>query len=331
MGSTRLSGPVIAGGEYLSGWDLPNPGRRFFLNAGNANNGYRSGIAPGSNGNDGDSFERPWSTLAYAISQMRTFDRLFFVGDVREEAVVFPNTVFDIDIIGCGGRHHPDNPDATNYAYHTGAAMIRPPASPTTATNLLELRGRGVRFHNVHFDCPVDAAAVALNANALSGTSEYDASHAGFYNCTFQQGLYGIKDVGGVINVEIHGCVFRLFTPTGATAIISTSTSVRTPQYWSILDTLFPSNAASGGNECHIDTPLNGSVIRRCTFGTVEGTAKYIDLTGGTGNIVTENVLGGLYDTTDYVPGTGDLWYQNWTVVKATYSPDGTSIQVPGA
>jgi hypothetical protein len=262
---------------------------------------------------------------------VRTFDRLYFVGDVREEALVGSNLAFDVQIIGCGGRHHPDNPDSTSGAYHRGGAMIRPPASPTAATNLLDIRGRGWEFHNVHFDAPVDAAAVALNANALSGTSEYDASHAGFYGCTFQQGLYGIKDVGGCINVHIHGCTFRIFSPTGATAIINTSTAVRLPQYWSILDSIFPSNAASGGNECHIDAPFNGSMIRRCFFGTVEGTAKYIDLTGGTGNIVTENVLAGLYDTTDYVPGTGDLWYQNWTVVKATYSPDGTSIQVPGA
>lgn len=278
----------------------------------------------GSDQNDGLSPRTPFLTMAKALTNVATGGTIFFTGDVREE-LVGSNLKFDVTIVGCGSLHHPDQP-GTGYA--TGGAMMRPPASPTAATPLLKLRGRGWKFLNVAFDCPVDAAAIYLDRNALSDVSEYDPSHASFIGCRFVDGKYGIEDHGGAYNVTMRDCQFKGMS---TAAIANTSTAVANPLNWKIIDCQFPSNVSSFGNATHIDSPLNCAVIRRNVFGTVTSTALYIDLTGGNGNVVTENVLGGLYDTTDYVPGTGDLWYQNWTVVKATYSPDGTSIQVPGA
>jgi hypothetical protein len=90
-------------------------------------------------------------------------------------------------------------------------------------------------------------------------------------------------------------------------------------------------DSSTEGNLQHIDSPLNGSTILGNVFGTVKSTGIYIDLTGGTGNVVAHNILGGVYDTSDYVAGTGDLWYQNAVAVKATTAPDGLSLTVPAA
>lgn len=279
----------------------------------------------GKSTNDGRTWATAFSTMAAALTACATGDTIYFRGNVREECVG-SNLKFDITIVGCGSLHHPDQPSS---AYDPAGAMWRAPASPTAATPLLEVRGRGWNFINIAFDCPVDKAAVLLQANALSDVSEYDASHASFIGCDFQQGLGAVEDNGGCTHVTFQGCTFRAMTPAGAKAIYGSSTAVRLPQNWLIENCNFPGPSASGGNECHIDAALSGSIIRGCTFGTVEGTALYIDLTGGGGNIVTGNLLGGAYEASDYVAGTADLWYGNRCVVTVTTAPDGVTLAVP--
>jgi hypothetical protein len=262
--------------------------------------------------------------MGKALSVAETLDTIFVWGDVREE-IVGNHLVFDLTIVGLGSLHHPDSPAA---GYKVGSSMWRPPASPTAATPLLKLRGRGWRFVNIVFDSPVDAGAVYLERNALSGTSEYDPSHASFLSCRFVDGKYAIEDNGGSYNITLDDCEFKAMT---TAAIANTSTSVANPLNWKIRNCRFPSNVSSFGNATHIDSPLNCSIIKKNIFGTVTSTAKYVDLTGGNGNVVTENVMAGAYDTSDYVSGTGDVWYQNWTAVTATTSPEGRSILVPAA
>lgn len=288
---------------------------------------YVDTFAGSSTGNDGRSPDRAFATMAAALTACSTGDVIFFKGNVREE-IVGSNLKFDITIVGCGSLHHPDQPAA---GYDYGAAMWRAPASPTATTPLLEVRGRGWNFINIAFDVPVDAAAVKLVANALSGTSEYDASHATFIGCDFQQGYRGIQDDGGCSHVTIRDCVFRMMTVTGGAAIVNTSTSVRVPQFWRIQNCFFAGNSQSGGNECHIDAPLSGSLIENSHFGVVEGNALYIDLTGGDDNIVTRNTFGGTYNTADYVAGTNDLWFGNYVAVISTQAPNGFTITVPAA
>lgn len=277
------------------------------------------------------------SAMATALDRAQTHDRIFMVGDVREEIAIAGsgltdlNLKFDVGIVGAAAQHHPDQPGSGAVLYDPASAMWRPPASPTSATPLLNIYGRGWSVAGVAFDCPVDAAAVVMRSNALSGTSEYDAGHTTFKNCSFQQGLVGIQDIGGVINVLVDGCVFRILSPTGGTGILSTSTAVRLPQYWRIQNNFFAGNGASGGNECHIDTPLSGSLITRNVFGTVEGTALYIDLTGGDDNDVCYNSFAGVYNTSDYVAGTSDRWFGNNVAVISTQAPNGFTITVPAA
>lgn len=280
----------------------------------------------GSDGNDGLSWESALDTMGAALAKALTGNRIFFRGDVREE-LTGSNLKFDIKIIGVGGLHHPDLPSS---AYHPGAAMWRPPASPTTATNLLVVRGRGWEFHNIAFDCPVDAAAVQLSRNALSDVSEYDASHAVFYNCRFLSGKYGIDDAGGANHVIVESCEFAGMTTAG---IFGSSTAVANPRAWQIKDCFFPADVSSLGNATHIDASLNESLIVGSFFGTVLSTAKYIDLTGGNGNIVTRNLLMGAYDTSDYVPGTGDTWAGNQSLSASFGGNDaqGRTLSVPAA
>lgn len=281
----------------------------------------------GGTANDGLSWDNALSTMAAALTLAQTGDTVLFRGNVREE-IVGSNLKFDITIVGVGGLHHPDQPAA---GYDYGSATWRPPASPTAATPLLKLRGRGWRFKNIFFDCPVDSAAVYLDRNALSDVSEYDPSHASFINCRFVDGKYGIQDVGGCYHINVEGCQFKAMT---TAAIANTSTAVANPLNWTIKGCQFPANTSSFGNATHIDSPLNCSVIQDSVFGTVTSTGLYIDLTGGNTNIVTSNYLMGSYDTSDYVAGTGDGWSGNITADisgNASVDASGLTIDVPGA
>ena len=278
----------------------------------------------GGTANDGLSWRTSLSTMAAALTLAQTGDTIFFRGNVREE-IVGSNLKFDITIVGVGGLHHPDQPAA---GYDYGSATWRPPASPTAATPLLKVRGRGWRFVNIFFDCPVDSAAVYLERNALSDVSEYDASHAVFSGCRFVDGKWAIQDVGGCYNVTVKDCQFKAFT---TAAIANTSTAVANPLNWHIINNEFPANTSDFGNVTHIDSPLNCANIRGNIFGTVRSTGIYVDLTGGNTNIVSENVLAGVYNTSDYVGGTSDFWLGNWCTVETQEAPNGFTILPPAA
>lgn len=283
----------------------------------------------GSDSNNGQSFDSAFATMEQALDTVETGGVIYFIGDVREE-LISSNLKFDITIIGVGSLHHPDLPSAS---YHPGASMWRPPASPTAATPLLELRGRGWKFINIAFDCPVDAAAVKIIENGESGEDEYAGSHAQFLNCLFRQGQYGVELSGAGHNILWDGCEFFLMNNAGntGTGIIQTSTTVALGFKNTVRNCIFAGNSSIGGNDRHIVAPWQTSHIFNNIFAKVEGTGKYIDLTGGNDNVVTGNMLGGDYDTGDYVAGTNDLWFGNWCKVTATTAPDGHSLVVPAA
>lgn len=281
----------------------------------------------GNDGYNGQAWGQAFATMGAALSAVQTGGKIYFRGDIREE-LTGSNLKFDVTIIGAGAKHHPDLPAA---GYHPGASCWRPPAEPTTATPLLKIRGRGWKLVNILFDCPVDAAAVKLERNALSGTSEFDASHASIIGCDFRNGKWGIEDAGGCFNIRIEDCDFETIDEASGCAIVNTSTSVANPRRWVIQNNRFQPDSSTEGNLQHIDSPLHGSTIKENIFGTVKSTGIYVDLTGGAGNAVCDNILGGVYDTSDYVAGTGDLWYQNRVAVVAVTAPDGMSLAAPAA
>lgn len=317
--------PMIAFGVPVYGGALvPTTGQNWFVDP-NADV-----FVPKKAWGIGKSDDRPLRTLAEALAACNTGDRIYVTGNIREEGLICSNLKFDVQVIGVGGQHHPDQPTS---AYHPGSACIRPPASPTAVTPLINVRGRGWQFHNILFDCPVDAAAIVLRKNALTDVSEYDAGHAIIRNCDFRNGLYGIQDDGGTFNLTVQDCVFETLDATAsAAAIINTSVAVATPRRWRIINNFFQGDSTTEGNERHIIAPLAGSLIKENVFGLLKGTGKYIDLTGGVaGNVVTRNTMAGNYATDDYVAVAGDIWYENYCKVTVTTAPDGRSILVPAA
>lgn len=262
----------------------------------------------GSDGNAGKKPGRAFATMAKALSLAGTGDTIYFTGDVREE-LTGSNLVFDLTIVGCGNNpHHPDLP-ATGY--RSGAACWRPPASPTTATPLIKVRGRGWRFVNILFDCPVDAAAIYLERNASSGTSEYDASHASIVGCRFDAGLVGIENAGGCGFVTVRDCLFRGMTGSGSAGIKCTSTSVAVPLAWAIENNRFHNNAS------HILSSMSYSTIKDNTFGRFTATlAVDIDdqpsANQGEYNVIWGNYLSGTYGATAYPPGSNNEWAGNY-------------------
>jgi len=301
-----LHGPPLAGKDIV-----PNIRKSWFVDPEHA-----------SAGSVGTNPAEPFSTLAAALTACNTGDRIYIHGDCNEPSLICSNLKFDVQIIGCGSLHHPDAPSAS---YHPGASMIR---DTTDAGVNVTVRGRGWQFHNICFDSPASYASVQLSRNALTGTSEYDGSHASFVGCRFLSGKYGIDDAGGANNVTVDGCEFAGMTTCG---IYGSSTSVANPRAWKIKDCIFPAERSSLGNAEHIDLSLNESVISGSFFGTVLSTGHYIDLTGGYSNMVTRNLLMGVYATGDYVSGTGDSWIGNDCTPAITTAPNGRTIAVPAA
>lgn len=321
--------------EVVAVWDAPKKNGGF-IRPGRGKDIYVS-TYDGSDGRSGRSWERAKATMAGALAIAETHDRIYFVGKITEQITISAltnlNLLFDIQIIGCGSLHHADQPGSGSTLYDYGASVWQPLASPTATTPNLSVYGRGWGFHNILFDAPTDAAALRLVRNSSSGTSEYDAGHATIFGCDFRNGLRGVEDSDGIFNALIERCVFETFdATTSAAAIITvTNTGVAASRRWRILDNFFQPESSTNGNERHIVMALNGSLIKGNVFGTVHGTGMYVDLNGGVSNVVTDNLLSGLYDTTDYRSGTGDKWYQNRCVVKATTAPDGVTILVPAA
>lgn len=272
----------------------------------------------GGDGNSGKKRDAAFATMSKALSLAKTSDVIYITGDVREE-LTGDNTVFDLTIVGTGNNpHHPDLP-ATGY--RSGAATWRPPASPTATTPLIKVRGRGWRFINIMFDCPVDAAAIYLERNALSGTSEYDASHASIIGCRFDAGLVGIENAGGASFCTVKGNLFRGLTESGGAGIKCTSTSVAVPLAWTIEDNRFFNNAS------HILSSMSYSTIKGNTFGRFTATLS-VDIDDqpsanqGEYNVLWGNYFSGTYGATAYPPGTNNEWGGNFNSLTGGVTAD---------
>lgn len=296
--------PLVVFGMPVQGMALvPSTGQHWFVDP-NADV-----FVPKKKWGTGKSEDRPFATLAEALSACNTGDTIFVTGNIREENLICSNLKFDVKVVGVGGQHHPDQPTS---AYHPGGAVIRPPASPTATTSLLVVRGRAWEFHNIMFDVPVDAAAIDLKRNALSDVSEYDASHAKIVDCRFTDGDVAIKNDGGASFVRVIGNRFQRLTATSSSAGIKcTSTSVAVPLNWVIEDNEFHNNAS------HILSSMSYSTIRRNTFGRFTQTLSvdiYNQPSAGQGeyNVIWNNYLSGTYGATAYPAGSNNEWGGNY-------------------
>lgn len=295
VGDRLLSYGLLPGADQV----IPGRGNDWFVDT---YNGYTG--APGT------SWDKALKTMAAALDKAETHDRIFFVGDIREE-IDGSNLKFDISIIGCGATHHPDQPGSGSTLYDPAGACWRPPSSPTATTPLIEVRGRGWKFFNILFDCPVDAAAIKLMRNASSGTDEYDSSHAWVVGCRFTDGKVGIENSGGASFVKVLNNEFQRLTESGGAGIKCTSTSVAVPLNWVIKDNHFHNNAS------HILSSMSYSTIKGNTFGRFTATLSvdiYDQPSAGQGeyNYIWGNALSGTYGATAYPAGSNNEWGGNF-------------------
>lgn len=280
-------------------------------------------VRGGNDGASGVDWKNALRTMQEALSRAKTGDRIFFTGDVREELSIADtgltdlNLKFDLTIQGVAGLHHADQPGSGTDLYDVGSASWRPPSSPTSDTPLLGVYGRGWRFIDVHFDAPVDNAAVKLFRNASSGTSEYDSSHARFIGCRFGDGKVGIENSGGASYCKVLDCDFHGLTESGGAGIKCTSTSVAVPLRWDILGNRFHNNAS------HILSSMSYSTIKENVFGRFTATLS-IDIDDqpssnqGEYNVITRNYLSGTFGITAYPAGTNNEWAGNDNVGGVT-------------
>jgi len=266
----------------------------------------------GTDTNTGKNWDKSVATMATAIAHADPYDTIVLKGDVREELTA-SHELFDITIIGAGTR-----PRHANSGYE-GASVWRPPASPTTATPLLKVRAQGWRFRNILFDCPVDAAGVYLERNAVDGVAngEYDASHAEFLGCRFESGLVGIQNAGGAGFVNVEDCRFYRLSGAGAAGIKCTSTAAAIPLNWQVRNNHFAHNAS------HILSSMSYSEIIDNIFGRFTATLA-VDLYNqpsvgqGEYNIITSNYLSGSYGAAAYPAGSNNEWAGNQNVAGIT-------------
>lgn len=280
-----------------------------FIEPGNT---YCVDTVNGFDTNGGKNWDDALLTMGQALSLAQSYDTILFKGDVREELTGSP-LKFDITIVGMGNR-----PRHANSGYD-GASVWRPPASPTAATPLLKVRAQGWRFINILFDCPVDAAGVFLERNAIDGVAngEYDASHAEFIGCRFESGLIGIQNVGGCGYVNVEDCRFYRLSGSGAAGIKCTSTAAAVPLNWQIRNNSFIHNAS------HILSSMSYSEIVGNVFGRFTATLA-IDLDDqpsanqGEYNVITGNYLSGTYGAAAYPAGSNNEWAGNYNVAAQT-------------
>lgn len=267
------------------------------------------------NGDDADkgkNFKSAFATMGAALAVVESGDTVYFVGNITEELSP-SNLLEDVTIVGCSNRpRHADH--ARDGVGTVSGASWREAAAHGTTTPLLTLRGQGWRLVNFLMVPPSDAAAVMLERNALSGSSEYDASHFSAHGTRFTGGQSGIEDTGGQFNVSLRDCKFQALTD----GIKTINTLVAVPKQWDIRDCEFVSNTH------HIRVSGAYWSIRDNVFGKFTS-APSIDLSfiaGNDGielvNVITRNLLSGTYNNTNYIQGAGttDEWGGNLNVIS---------------
>jgi hypothetical protein len=280
-GAYQFNGPV-------RGPVLPGPGKVWYVSTSNAASG------------DGKSWAGAFLTMDEAFDVLDSGDVIFMTGKVAEQLST-PAGVFDVTIIGAGTPRHGDAHTGDNGAQ--AAASWVTPGSPTSTTPLLTIKQQGWKLVNILFDGPSDAAAVQLFRDGGAGDAERDASHAHIMGCKFVAGQNHVELKGGLSQVILEENLF--FGATADSILETTGAGIGTNNYFRILRNHWHDN------ESHIDVGLNYASILDNVFG--KKTTAGIDLTGGSENMVSRNVLYGTYSNAGgYTAGTNDEWGGNF-------------------
>lgn len=260
-------------------------------------------------------FPDAFSTLTAALAASKSGDTIVLLSDLREE-VTGSNLLFDITIVGAATKPRHDDKHNFTSTYQIGTSSWRNSSGVTTSP-LCIVRGQGWKFVNILFDAPTSAAAVKLERNALSGESEYDASHASFYGCRFASGQDGILNNGGAGFVRVQDCSFHNLT----SAIKCDSTSVAVPLMWEIRGSRFFDNT--------------NNIISSFSFGVIEDNridsgatetinTVYNSAQGGNTHVVRNsfNIAAADFDPVGGVTGAStDVWHNYLSDAVETGQP----------
>lgn len=288
---------------------------------------YKAADLGGKRGG-GKNPDTPHDDMSEIFGQIGRGDTIHIWGGVY--ANLEAPRIADVSIVGVANRPRHDKVADTDLAQPEKGASAWRTASGVTEVPLLELRGQGWRLCNFLMVGPSGSCSIWGKRTAEDDNQE-DASHAELLGMRFIGGEQAILQSGGMSFVRIaEGTRFK-----GATVAAIGSevgAGIDFPREWELDGVKFVPDDEGSGNASHIIAAAKNWEIKNSLFGKVTSTGKYIDFTGGATNVVgPNNFLMGLYDTTDYVSATGDNWYGNRVVVKATTAPDGVTIQVPGA
>lgn len=274
----------------------------------------------GSDGNRGTDSKRPLRTMDAAFDKLNSGDVILFRGNIREQ-LVSPVGVFDVTIIGCGNR--PRHADAhTGNGGYSGATW-RAPSTGETSAALLRIQQQGWKVHNVCFQIGATSSyAIEIYKTDDSGDDERDGAHLIVSDCKIQgqsAGGVGIRASGGMGFIGVYNNLFLGCT----TGIGSGAGGGGTQGWWEVVGNRFSDNTNG------MVVPLVKSLVKGNYFLATQ--TIDLSLSGGSNNVVTENVFMNDYDLS--VAGTNDLWFNNYALDAASdeVAADGKTTAVPAA
>jgi len=253
-GITSQGVPVMAGPTVF--------GRVWFVNT-----------VTGSDGNDGQSTDSAFSTMAQALSRVGDNDVVYFRGTVREQ-IVAPLGVQGVSIIGAAGGGVRDD---------DGAKWTYPSSGATAGGALLLVREQGWSVSNFLMT-PEPTSGAAIELRRAENATYPDGSHFIATGMRFVgvdvTTTYGIRDIGGCSNVLVQNCEFYLLT----TGYYCSSTAIAVPLRCRIMGSRFLQNTND------IVAPMSYCYIEGNRFLSSAATVK-INNSGGGYCVVTGNVF----------------------------------------
>lgn len=266
----------------------------------------------------GRSWGSAMSTMEEAFTKVRSGDVIYMRGKVKEQLST-PVGVFDVSIIGGGNRpRHADNHTESDGKRGSSGATWTAPDAGSTANPLLIVNQQGWRIGGITWQI-AGAATVCVRLTKVDDAddAERDGAHAELFYNKFQ----GNPTTPVGIGVQSNGSGFwkledNLFLGL-VTAVGKVGSQGGQVGWGEIVNNRFSDNTNG------IVSPLYRFVVRNNYF--LLAHTKEIDLAGGAGNIVTENVFIGNYDAA--VAGTGDVWFNNYSLDTTSGEVDDTTGQ----
>lgn len=278
-GSEGLFGKVNTKLLRVAGADIPAyKGKSFYVDS-----------VSGKNTNNGKSWDKPFLTLAYALTKMEDRCTLWVSGRFQEQVIV---------------------PQGLDYFSMIAGSRMRRSAhiEGMDTAPLVHVKAKNFYMEGFYLEPNNDAAAVKLTRAAVVANGE--ANDATLVNLEIWTGKYGIDLDGAPNDVAIIGGSIRNLRASGGTAIFVSSAAQVFAKHTYIY------KVRMQGNVNHIVGAFSDSIIEGCVLadaGNGATTTSKIDLNGGTDNQVVGNFLAGIYSIAGgYRAGTNDDWVGNF-------------------